>query len=546
MKKYSKIIAGIVTVVAVVGLIVACCLVVGCKPAEAQYVVDAYEKPSGLSEGQLDFEWKVRRNGYPSAIVFNDVRTEFSVDGLTFPQGLRSVEYSASSYVPVKDNLWEYWGDNGHNIAVFHTESFSVGTPSEYYSKIRNEGGAFVNSSGSAQSETLSVSLTRAFATEYVKEFDGEVAKYNKGANDDDLEIPDVRFVGSGVGALYAVFAADYIYGAYTQKHVSEYLLPDRLAIINPWFADETVLSDVADAVERLARFGVVIEYIESDSLADSLFTDAQSAAHNRIIAQSAYLKMSESYSGGLTPETKEQIGMAWYLASVNGSDYFRLSQDPTTERSRKPVYNIPDLYYNTYNNFAVSAWTPTPYLRLLRGVSFTQKTYNYDRNTATDYTSDKFRIELYQYSDKAGMRVGGYAFADLNADNILNDGRISGVLKNVKVELVYKDGSSSSSEETVVGTTVTDERGFYLFELNAETYNVRNRTVYVRFHRPNYRYSYTKNSGTLTEDVAMWYSTADGNLTTVGSYYSDINRTSRTNRLINCGFRPSDKEGDK
>lgn len=550
MKRNFKKIAASALILVVIGTAVVCALIAGCKPAEAQYEIEAYEKPTGLSEEQLSFEWKIRRSGYPSAIVFGDARETYGLDSLTFPAMLRSVQYenagSSTGYVSVKDNLWEYWRDNGHNIAMFHTESFAVGTPTDYYSKIMNAGGTYLNGNGEAQSEQLGVSLLRAFAYEYVSEFSDEVSKYEKAQTDDERAIPDIRFVGSGVGAIYAMYAVDYIYGAYSQGKISEYVLPSRLAIINPWFTDAKVLSEAADVAERLARFGVAIEYVESDFEADALFTDAQKAAHKRITDQSAYLRMRESYSGGLSEEVRERIGITWYLASVNGSDYFRLSNEPSTERNRNPVYNMPDLYYNTYNNFAVSAWTPTPYVRLLRGVSFTPKAYNYDKNTAEDYTADKFRIELYQYSDKAGLRVGGYAFCDKNGDAVFNDGRMSGVLKNATVELVYKDSSSSSADEVVLARTKTDERGFYLFEVGAETYNSRNRTFYVRFQRPHYRYAYNKFSGAINEDLAMWYSTADDELTTVGSYYSDINRYCRTNRLINCGLEPTGGKGGK
>lgn len=554
MAKYSKIISLIILVFLVIVLSVGCGLVAACKEVE-EYPVSAFDKPDWVPEGQLEIDWKVKRAGNPTAIVFNDVRSVFTKDELVFPQELRSVQYTsktsgtsdeilAAKKSEIKDDLWEYWLDNGYNIGIFRTESFSVGAPLEYYNKIL---GSYSASEKRQNKELLSVSLLHAFAYEYAEEFKNESNKFDAPVNDADKTAPDFRFVGSGVGAIFALYAADYVYGAFYSHNISEYVLPSRIALINPWFDNETVLTEAADIVERLARFGVAVEYIESDSEAAAAFTDAQIKARNRILAKSAYLEMRESYSAGLSAEVKEQIGMVWYLASVNGSDFFRLSQNPSTERHRKPIYNVPDLYYNTYNNYAVGAWTPTPYIRLLRGIKFTPKTYNYDKNAATDYTADKFRIELYQYSDKEGLRVGGYAFCDRNGDTVMNDGRANGFLKGVTVELVYKSSSSSeTSDEEIIARAVTDETGFYSLEATREIYNVRNRTIYVRFKRPNYKYNFNKISGSFTEDVQMWYSTSAGELTTVGSYYSDVNRMNRTNRLINCGFRPAAAEGDK
>lgn len=552
MAKYGKIISLIVLLVLLIVLSAGCGLIAACKEVD-EYSVAAFDKPDWVPEGQLEIDWKVKRSGNPSAIVFNDVRAAFTKDELTFPEELRSVQYNtntggtpqeilAAKKSAIKDELWEYWLDNGYNIGIFRTESFSVGTPSEYYRKIL---GTYTSSDKSQNENLLSVSLLRAFAYEYAEEFKTESAKFDSPVNDSDMTAPDFRFVGSGVGAVFALYAADYVYGAYYNKNIGEYVLPSRLALIDPWFDDATVLADAADVAERLARFGVAIEYIESDSEAAAGFTDAQIKDRNRIISKSAYLEMRESFSEGLTAETKERIGITWYLASINGSDFFRLSQNPSTERNRKPIYNVPDLYYNTYNNYAVGAWTPTPYIGLLRGIKFTPKTYNYDKNAATDYTADSFRIELYQYSDKEGLRVGGYAFVDKNGDTVMNDGRANGFLKGVTVELVYKSSSSSeSSDETVIATAKTDDRGFYLLETNREIYNVRNRTIYVRFKRPNYKYNFNKISGSFTEDVQMWYSVAAGDFTTVGSYYSDVNRMNRTNRLLNCGFTPASTEG--
>lgn len=416
-------------------------------------------------------------------------------------------------------DMQSYWLDAAKfNVAVFHAEKFLCEGTENSVTKIYSSYKSRYIAGGQAVECNFGYSLAEITAAVYYAEcLEKEIGKR------------EIRFLGYGVGSNLALACAHYLYRASLTTLDNAYL-PSRLTLCDPYLTDNaedfgsvgydeniTALSGTAyiaaTMMKELSVSTVAEEVIFSEEVSEGgrsrAYEDGtvSGESYEKLISASAALILAESYSTKSSfsgYKDKKRVAFDWYVYSVIGSDdnvswkaesqkypigyphtYNELS---TTSKSsvnwgtggRRPVLNDrkrtndvrADAGATAGKNFGISAWTPTEYIRALKGFTFVQKEaksaseetdehgnpiYEY-----VDYVLPFFKSENYQYSDLGGKTLlSGTVYVDENGDGIANDGN------GVRATLFVTVQDSSGKVLAERTRTTTDENGRYFIEIS-------------------------------------------------------------------------------
>lgn len=507
----------------------------GCKPTDEAETfdldidLDSIQKPVDLPEYSLEIEW-FDSNGdttsfvknKPVMILFNGYSEYSRKESLTLPEdiyGPSSPVVSSGISANLKRDLSYYWRKlvPQFNVGVFHYENFADDATNILNSKIYQSSACSYKIDGDVIS-SVEFNLTEAFFSAWKKVIDQNLL-----TGSDGMSILEVRFIGNSVGANLAISCADYIFAAYEQNLIPSFYVPNRLTLTNPWFSNDVDSLTTVDfrkdvsinsalkyneqRIRELAQKGVVFEIIEGDPYFYSSYSNKYDGCtelifgentklvwedgedtdlYDSIKSNSAYLTFTETFSTQYSDSYKkyDRAILDWYLYSAGGSD----SSSITTLRAGfKPVYDSwghPSVTHNSYTEsttngysmkYGISAWTPTTYIRAVRGVEYTMKIYN--SAGSTDNVMTKFQSEARQMSNMTmvnGFFICGYIYqSDISGSFV--DLRPGKGLSSYTFGIVATPDEEYSTTEQIF-TVKTEEDGFYKCMLNEDLYacNIR------------------------------------------------------------------------
>lgn len=492
---------------------------------EPQFEAPSFEftTPDDLADYGLSIEW-IGSNGEattfqknrPTAIIFGGV-TDYNVKEAI---NLNSEIYSASVIAPTitLQRTSHLWNRQGFNIGVFHYENFADDTEENVVKKIFNSSSmTYINKDGETKTTAPDFNLTEAFISAYLKCATSEDLAYSGGKY-----IQEVRFIGNGVGAVLALSVAEYLDYLYENNAVGVGYLPDRIDLIDPYFSNTgsatvvdfyaqttigSALNFSSKAVKELAGKGTVFTLVESDSeyydsyenrysgvsIIDDVVTlteQGDSALYLDIKKNVAYLNFSESYSEKLPESYKsfKRSTLDWFLYTINGSDSTSITtQSETDIRPMIDGYNMTGTSITTSVKYAVTAWTPTVYLRAVRGHEYKMATYSSNTQNISSYTMDRFQAESKQISDLTmdnAYAVCGYAYLQEDPTYFVNLNR-SAYLENITINI-----SITLDNKTTTAQVKTSSDGFYFYNLGKEKLGA---SVAITVATPSKDYSYAQ-----------------------------------------------------
>lgn len=461
--------------------------------------------------------------------------TDSGSDGVVYNSGETIGRLTAkdSAGNEVGRQLAYHWSRNDFNLGVFHYENFADDTPDNVAAKVYSSAAmSYIPASGgNTVTGGLSFNLTEAFVAAWLKT---NSAALNTAGS---ARMMEIRFMGVGTGADLALSAADYLNAMYEQGLIGAEYLPNRIDLINPYLphngsnpvVDYRVTTNVpsqleysAEVISRLAATGVVFDLVESrpnfytynganydgvstqtdgENETEVVFYNEGSARfYRQIMSEVAYLTLrenvttnSETYLSRF-PDTDEGKAMArdrfaadWYLFSITGSDNTGVSAQSSipygADDNRRPIldgYNRTGVSASSAVKYGVSAWTPTTYLRAVKGVEYRQMTYSSSTKTETAYVMDKFRTENNQtstafYSDtdklQGVQKVCGYIYLTEDMYNPYVELKRDKRLKDIEVVLEF-----SSDDDKFTRKVATDATGYYEVDIGIEyvSYSVK------------------------------------------------------------------------
>ncbi len=425
--------------------------------------------------------------------------------------------------------LSHHWDENDFNLGVFHYENFADDTADNVAAKVYSSArmSYIPAAGGTTVTGGLYFNLTEAFIAEWLKT---DADALNTAGSKRMMEI---RFIGVGVGANLAVSAADYLNALYEQGTIDSMYLPNRIDMINPYLAhngstpvvDYRVTTNIpsqleysAEAISRLADTGVVFDFVESrpdfytyngenydgvfaestsgedgEEIKLTFYEEGASAFYRSILSNVAYLSLRESVTKnnetylsafGDSEEgrarARDRFASDWYMFSITGSDVTGISAQTAIpygdSDNRRPVldgYNRDGVTASSAVKYGVSAWTPTTYLRAIKGVEFVQRSYNTSDKTEKAVTLDKFRIENYQVSasnflgtDKlAGVqKVAGYVYLTEDSGNYYVEMKRDKRLQGIEIIAEF-----TSDDDSFTRKTTTDKTGYYEIDIGMQ-----------------------------------------------------------------------------
>ena len=376
----------------------------------------------------------------------------------------------------------------------------------------------------------------------------------------------EVRFIGNGVGASLAISAGEYLDYLYENGAVGVGYLPDRIDIIDPYFSNDGVATVVdfyeqttigsalnynSKAIVELADKGTVFTLVESDEefydsyqnryqgvavIDDKVtFTDTfDSALYLDIKEKVAYLNFRESFSTKLPDSYKalKRTTLDWFLYTINGSDSTSITtQSESDIRPMIDGYNKTGTSVSTSVKYAVSAWTPTVYMRAVRGHEYNMQRYSTTTQQTADYTMERFQAESYQISDlnmQEEYAVCGYVYTQEDSTNFINlnrSARLEGAIVTITITL---------NEKSEVAVVNADKDGFYFYNLGEEKLGAN---VVISATTPSKYYSYTSSDASSSSNYKFLNKNT---ITTAGGVSTTLSSTANQNFFLyfaNCGF---------
>lgn len=511
-------------------------------------------------------------------------------------------------------DLAQYWTKiSDWNLAIFHWEDFAVEQETDdiiakFYSVAKMR---YVT--GENTYETTRVPHRNL--TEIVSVLYNEEMK-------DKANGKEIRFIGNGVGANLALSVASYLSSYVADGAVDSKVLPSRLALCDPYIGTsdlhlpndslswkevstkEGAINVVDKTLDDAIAYGAVAEVIESAEVTeendrkvltyayDTARSEKAEESYKNIKAKSAYLQLRENYSLKFSEGYKalKRVALDWYLYSIIGSDdsgntdggyamgyprnlsdfqnYYTYEGFNWAPNQTRPMLNNRALNNDGSTttvagyrgkNYSVSAWTPTTYVRALRGISFTMQKKvsetgaqtNVHGNTLyplADYTLQYFRSENFQVSDQTDYTlVCGYIYVDTNGNGYMDDG-FNG-LANAKLQVKITTTQNSVTQTVATFETQADENGFYVIRFNdkkkdSEGELSKEGYVFTLDHKVTLTlipssHDYYGSSATLS---GPFYNTVNGHNfnsftcdVTVSRYYAD------GIKISNCLVRPNE-----
>lgn len=487
----------------------------GGEIAESLIRLEDYDIPADIGDYGLTIEW-LNQSGAktafnpkkPVVILFEGCspagyKSTYALDSsvYTYSDGVGSIGDNSKD---INLNLASYWWNTGYNVGVFHYENYAVGTPNDVVKKIYNSRSiSYVNKNGQVvYPSDCEFSLTEVFVYLWLSVLE----KTPIIGTETPYASQEIRFIGNSVGANLAISAADYLYAAYDLGLVPAVCVPNRIAVTNPYFSNENLgisidfreeqhtspLAYNALRIPELADRGVVFELVESDFDYYTSYAapytgiiegengiimgeTGDSGLYKTIKANCATLNLSQTYDSYYSAGymALDRAALDWYLYSINGSDSPDVNNSTYSGHNNTAPMADDIINYVSGRLYALSAWTPTAYIRAVRGVEYRMRTKSYNEATGkydieTPYTLKKFESEAKQCSNLDRTLVCGYVYLNKNNTKYVNwgaDTRLSGV--EIILQLELKD--SASTKKTFNFTTSRD--GFYSFQLEPKYY---------------------------------------------------------------------------
>jgi len=484
----------------------------------------------GESDGQ-DFNLTLN-DGYVTKAELEEAKKEDGTVDTEKYTVAAGIGYKAQG---LNKDLAQYWTKVAEwNVAIFHWEDFAVeenpdDIVAKFYSlpKMRYYKGDGAYETSRVPHNTLTEVVSALYNEEMTGKANGR----------------EIRFIGNGVGANLMTSVAAYLSVCADKGMTDSIILPSRLAVCDPYFSvsdmkmpsDNIGFIDISTKegtinvfdklLEKTVSYGAVAEIIETQEVTtkdgketvsyayDVEKSEKAEESYKNIKTNSAHLILRESYSTKFTAEYKslKRIALDWYLYSIIGSDdsgnagsdyamgyprnvsdfqtYFSYSGFNWAPNETRPMVNNRALNNDGSSstvagsrgqNFALSAWTPTVYLRALRGISFTQQKKVGSSSTGSDihgnstyalkdYTMEHFRSENFQVSDQKDYTlVCGYVYMDKNKDGYINDGFCG--IKNARLKVKVTTTVNSVTNNVAEFEVNADENGFYVIRFNDKT----------------------------------------------------------------------------
>ena len=533
---------------------------VSCSKNDDEFVItkikyDNLTIPSDLLEGQLQIEWLGGSYSVikPTLIYFHGEMPNMSNKRVSFT--LDEEEYTDDTYSNNRTRfndrdlsnireLYYYWDKAGFNVGIFHYEQFADDTSKNILSKIYdNSNLSYKNGEETITSSNsdLSHSLVEVFVATYLNEF-----------TDRPLRGEEIRFIGNGVGANFALAVVEYMEYFFAKGEISGIYMPRRVTLTDPYLSEDNIdlniewkndsindftindtsidnaLEYTAKSVKALNRKGVIFEYIESDEK----YEDFENEDYDILVENTAMLMFRETYSQNFSADylALNRISLDWYLYSINGSDR-TLGFDTDPNIRKDFTYPILDNYERDKARqslvYGLSAWTPTTYTKAVVGHIFIQVKPPVDGESETFYL-ERFQTENNQKSDITSPFIAGYAFLDTNKDGKINNG-FGIYLANVEITFKYRDDHREYK-------VYTDETGFYKFNIKESAYDTSNENyIDINVLRPSFRYKFTN----VIKD-SFYNDYMKMNMATLESTNDSVFLSSNTKRgpkIMNVGF---------
>lgn len=542
-----------------------------------------YAIPQDLDDYGLTIEW-LNQSGAPTAftpqkpvvvlfegIVPTGYKSSYTLDSSEYYYNEDNEEQStiAEASKAMNLNLAHYWWNMGFNVGVFHYENYAVGNPIDIIKKIYHSKSVFYTNEAEqvVYPSDCEFSLTEIFVYLWLKVFEETPVV--------DTTTPyssrEVRFIGNSVGANLAISATDYLYAAFDEGLIPPYAVPNRVSMTNPYFSNTNIdtpidfreethtspLSYNSARIVSLAEQGVVFELVESDpefylgydtpytglvetESGTELGDTGDSAVYNEIKNQCATLHLSQTYETLFSEEyrARDRAALDWYLYSINGSDNSSLASSNYGGPNDTNPMADDIVHYVSGRLYAVSAWTPTPYIRAVRGVEYRMEEKSYNRETdeydiIKSFTMSKFQAEAKQCSDLSESLVCGYVFFSKNNSKFMNwgaDTRMSNV--EIIIELENTEYPSGSGFFKIR----TGRDGFYRFVLDPKYYES---TITVSVILPSSMYTYSTDRQ-ITDSFYERYTISTINRAQVNLDQSFMQNNSGLVQIFlnNCGLR--------
>lgn len=528
-----------------------------------------FTKPSDLPDYGLTIEW-IGMDGNattfiknrPVAIIFNGESDYNRKEVLNLDPEIYNSNVMEKDYTLKQTSF--FWNRQGFNVGIFHYENFADDTTENVNKKIYNSSAmTYINKDGNTVTTAPDFNLTEAFISAWLK-----TASSDELAKSGGKYVQEVRFIGNGVGACLALSCADYLNYLYENGWVGAGYLADRVDIIDPYFSnagaatvvdfyEQTTIGSAlaynAQIIKNLTSKGVIMDMVESDakfydsydsrytgvSVIDgvaSLTEDGDSGLYLQIKKSVAYLHFTETFSEKL-PETYqkyERSTLDWWLYTINGSDWSQV--DKQSESDIIPMidgYDKTGTTIATSVKYAVTAWTPTIYLRAVRGHEYKMARYSRTTGKTTDKVMDRFQAESYQISDlkiEETYSVCGYVYKVEDDSNFVNLNR-NAQLGGVKIIITVTDDEDKATTHTVT----TEADGFYSFNVGHENLGA---SVNILAVTPSKDYSYTSSDATSTSNYKFFNKNT---ITTSSGLNATLTSTKNQNFYIyfaNCGFK--------
>lgn len=528
------------------------------QPQDYKFNYEGITQPAGINDYELKIEWidaegkeTTFKNQKPVVILFAGITENTRKESYTLPEDVYVRDILSSSIKDELDrNTSSYWIKAGYNVGVFHYESFADDTldnvSKKIYSKAFNTYKTLANEVG-----TANFNLTEAFVSAWKSVVDVADLSGN------NINMFEVRFIGNSVGANLALSASDYLYEMYVAGKIAGNAVPNRVSIINPYFSnmgdattvdyrtEKTIGSALSynnQLIEKLAKKGMIFDMYESDedfydSYGDRYtgvvvsgnegetvvnFTDTgDSALYLNIKKYVAYVNFTETFSQEFPESYKryDRVVLDWYLYSMGGSDNLSVSVRDDGYRAHLDNYSHSSVSYTSLK-YAVTAWTPTVYLRAVRGVEYKMVTIS--GSTVKPYYMSIFQSETNQKSNMnilSDYFLCGYVYNAIDDTDFVNlryDARLSGVKVNLSVAPTDPSNSNALDSSKVKEYSVyTEEDGFYRFNMPENTYGYK---VDIAVVTPSKNYSYRTNSASsgTWQNVTTNSIVANGNIATM------------------------------
>lgn len=158
--------------------------------------------------------------------------------------------------MPVDENAADYWIDRGWNIGIWQWNAFNEESLSRSEANIYEGDLHWRNHRGEYIPGGSDVSVSELYYRAFISLFDGV-------RRDPKVEI---RLTGNSLGGQLTVQVTKLLLDR-LKETPQQHLIPDRIALLDPWFTAGSTYDANLKAIHEIAEAGVLIEYYQSTNL---------------------------------------------------------------------------------------------------------------------------------------------------------------------------------------------------------------------------------------------------------------------------------------